>query len=230
MEKTKGGIRMKVLKVIKYSVISFVLVGLIGIGSLLGIGYKGYEDAINVMSIEEKVEAMRASNEFVAIQDIDEDFIHAIVAVEDHRFYEHGAVDFIGLIRAFMTNLKEGSFVQGGSTITQQLAKNMYFGSEQTLERKVAELFVAANLEDSYTKDEILELYMNEVYFGKGCYGIGEASAYFFGKNPGDLSKDEAAFLAGLPQSPSRYASNMELAKKRQQVVLNAMEENKISK
>ena len=193
----------------------------------LGIkGYKIYKEAITTISIEEAVENMRDKESFVSIESIDQDFLNAMVAVEDHRFYQHGAVDSIGIARAVLTNIVKGELVQGGSSITQQLAKNMYFTYEQTLIRKIAELMVAIDLEEKYSKEEILELYVNGIYFGNGCYGIGEASEYFLGKGPEDLTIEESALLAGLPQSPSRYAKNQALASKRQQVVLMAMKEN----
>lgn len=212
------------LKGIKYFVMTLFLVGIIVMGGLLGVGYSAYSEVVDVISVEAYVEAIRTKEGYTPIEDVDQDFLNAIVAVEDHRFYKHGAIDLIGMMRAVVTNVAKGELVQGGSSITQQLAKNMYFGSEQTLERKLGELFVAYNLELAYTKQEILELYINKIYFGNGCYGIGAASTHFLDKTPSDLTIEEAAMLAGLPQSPSRYAGNQDLAKERQQVVLNAME------
>lgn len=217
-------------KWMKRLVLFSMILGCLAVGGVLGIGYGIYQEVIETTSIEEKVKNIQDKPSYVATEDIDADFLHGIVAVEDHRFYKHGAIDLIGLMRAVMVNLQAGELVQGGSTITQQLAKNMYFSSEQTLERKLGELFVAAELEKLYDKEEILEIYINEIYFGNGCYGIGEASQKFLGKDPSDLSREEAAFLAGLPQSPSRYAVDEVLAKERQQVVLNAMDNNKTSK
>lgn len=217
---------MRILKCLKYVLCTLCIIISIGVGGMLGIGYGEYKQVIADISIEEQIMAIREEESFVPIELIDQDFLNAIVAVEDHRFYKHGAIDTIGLMRAIATNLVRGELVQGGSTITQQLAKNMYFGSEQTLIRKVAELFVATQLEKNYEKEELLELYVNKIYFGNGCYGIEEASEHFLDKSPGDLSIEEAAMLAGLPQSPSRYAADKKLAEKRQQVVLEAMKDN----
>ena len=106
-----------------------------------------------------------------------ETYVQAVVAVEDHRFYEHFGLDLIAIGRALVNDIKAGRYVEGGSTITQQLAKNLYFSQEKTMNRKAAEVFLALELERNYTKDEILELYVNSIYFGDGYYNVGEASA-----------------------------------------------------
>lgn len=213
------------IKLIKYSVIGLIVIVSMGVGGLLGVGYSHYKEVTNDVAIEEQVKRIQEDKNYVTLEEVDEDFLSAIVAVEDRRFFEHGAVDLIGLARAIGTNFIKGELVQGGSTITQQLAKNMYFGSEQTIKRKAAELFVAYEIEKQYTKNEVLEMYINMIYFGNGCYGIQEASRHFYNKPPSELTIEESAMLAGLPQSPSRYAADSELAKKRQQVVLNALED-----
>ena len=149
----------------------------------------------------------------------------AIVAIEDYRFYQHHGIDFKGLARAAVINLRNLSIVEGGSTITQQLAKNLYLGPERTLGRKVKELYYTVQLERVYTKDEILTLYLNHVYFGQGAYGIEAAAQTYFDKHAKDLTLGESALLAGLPKAPSYYAptTNFKGAKQRQQVVLNRM-------
>ena len=198
------------------------------IGSLIGLlGYFKYKEAIKAVPIEEKVATIREDSNYTPLDEISSDFTDAIVAIEDRRFYEHGAVDFIALARATFINLREKQVLQGGSTLTQQVAKNIYFSNDQNFVRKVAELFVAYNLEKVYTKDEILELYVNVVYYGDGNYGIKEASENYFGKLPSELSYDEATLLAGLPQAPSAYAlsTNYERAKQRQVEVIEALTE-----
>lgn len=175
--------------------------------------------------IETKIQQVRSEDNYVTIDNISEDFLEAIVAIEDHRYYDHGAVDVIALTRATVKNFLKKDIVEGGSTITQQLAKNLFLTGEQTIDRKVKEIFIAYDLEKNYTKDEILELYVNVIYFGDNHYGIKEASNGYFGKEPSELTFDEATLLAGLPQAPSTYAlsTNYDKALKRQQEVIEAM-------
>ena len=157
--------------------LKLLLIAAILVGAFIGLtGYFKYKEAIEAVPIEEKVASIRDSSNYSLLDEISADFTDAIVAIEDHRFYEHGAVDFIALARATFINLREKQVLQGGSTLTQQVAKNIYFENDQNFVRKVAELFVAFNLEKIYTKDEILELYVNVIYYGDGNYGIKEAS------------------------------------------------------
>lgn len=208
------------------NLIKFVLIISILVGSLIGLfGYLKYKEAIAEISITDKVTSVREDVSFVPLEQITPDFTESIVAIEDHRFYEHGAFDIKSLARATYVNLKAREFTQGGSTLTQQVAKNLYFGNNKNLIRKVAELFVAFDLERVYSKDDILELYVNIVYYGEGQYGIKEASENYFGKLPAELSYDEATLLAGLPQAPSVYSSNDDMAKQRQSEVIEALTE-----
>lgn len=149
----------------------------------------------------------------------------AIVAIEDERFYQHNGIDFKGLIRAAYQNIKSGGIVQGGSTITQQLAKNLYLGPERTFGRKIKEVYFTIQLERTYTKKEILNMYLNHVYFGQGAYGVEAAARTYFGKSAKELTLGESAMLAGLPRAPSYYAptTNLKGAKERQRVVLQRM-------
>ena len=162
---------------------------------------------------------------FVTIDKISPDLIHAIVAVEDRRFYEHHGVDFAGVARAALVNLQYGTVEEGASTITQQLAKNLFLTQEQTVGRKLEEAVLALDLEANYSKNEILELYLNTIYYGAGFYGIAAASDGYFGKAPKDLALPEAAMIAGIPNAPSLYSpyEDFILAKKRQIIVLDAM-------
>lgn len=152
-------------------------------------------------------------------------YIDAVISVEDHRFYEHGPVDIISIGRAMWVNLTTFSLAEGGSSITQQLAKNIYFTQEKKLERKIAETFMAIALEGQYEKDEILELYVNTIYFRSGYYGVYNASKGYFGKAPSEMTDYECTLLAGLPNAPSVYSpdANPELSCQRQQQVLARM-------
>ena len=140
-------------------------------------------------------------------------------------FYDHGGVDPIAIGRAVWVNLRTGSLAEGGSTLTQQLAKNLYFTQEKKFSRKVAEVFVAWELERRYDKGEILELYINTIYYGEGYYGIYQASQGYFGKAPADMTDYECTLLAGVPNAPSVYAPtvNPDLAAQRQRQVVDSL-------
>ncbi|WP_066635839.1 transglycosylase domain-containing protein [Desulfolucanica intricata] len=163
----------------------------------------------------------------VSINDISPFMQEAIVAIEDTRFYNHHGLDLISLTRALYKNIIAGRIEEGGSTITQQLAKNLYLGPERTLSRKIKELAYAIQLERRYSKQEILELYLNTIYFGHGTYGIEAASRYYFDTPAKNLTLAQSAMLAGIPRSPEYYspANNWEAAKKRQAIVLNRMKQ-----
>jgi penicillin-binding protein 1A len=158
---------------------------------------------------------------------IPEHFRRAVIAVEDVRFFEHPGLDYIGILRAAWTNLRRGGKVEGASTITQQLARSLFLSSERTFDRKVRELVVAYKMELVSSKEQILETYLNQIYFGQGAYGVASAAQSYFGKDLSGLTVAEAAFLAGLPKSPNHFSpfKNYERAKKRQEHVLARMEE-----
>jgi penicillin-binding protein 1A len=149
----------------------------------------------------------------------------AFLAIEDRRFYEHEGVDRMAVLRAVVANVRAGETVQGGSTISQQLARNLFLTPAQTINRKLREMVLASRIERRLTKDEILELYLNRVYLGDQAYGIDAAARRFFGKTAAELTLAEAAMLAGLPKAPSRSAptESLERATERQHVVLDAM-------
>lgn len=161
----------------------------------------------------------------IGLEEIPDSFREAIVAVEDKNFYNHHGIDLAGIARAFITNIKAGRIAAGGSTITQQTAKNLFLSNERTFSRKFKELFYALQLERKYSKDEIMTLYCNTIYFGQGAYGLEVASRTFFAKSAADLAPQEAALLAGLPNSPSAYNpyEYPEKARERQKVVLERM-------
>ncbi len=163
--------------------------------------------------------------ETVALDDVSYAFIQAILATEDHRFWDHRGINKLRTLKALWVTLFEPGKVQGASTITQQLAKNLFFSFERTYVRKFRELLVALQIEAQFSKQEILEAYINQIPFGVGAYGVGEAARTFFGKSAGELTLTEASLLAGLPKSPTRYNPFRypERARARQQVVLQRM-------
>ncbi|WP_051635151.1 transglycosylase domain-containing protein [Selenomonas sp. ND2010] len=162
----------------------------------------------------------------VKIQQVPKELQNAFVAVEDNRFYEHSGVDPRGILRALYANIRGRGVSEGGSTITQQLAKNAYLTQERTLTRKIQEVFLAMQLERQYTKQEILEMYMNQIYFGQGAYGVQAAAQTYFGKNVEELTLSECAMLAGIPKSPNYYSpmNNMDAAMERKAVVIDQLE------
>ena len=162
----------------------------------------------------------------VSIKEVPQNLQNAFVAAEDVRFYEHHGVDPRGILRAIWSNLiTRNATGQGGSTITQQLARNAFLTQEQTIKRKLLEVVLALEIESKYTKKQILEMYMNQIYFGQGCYGIQTASRVYFGKDVKDLTLPQCALLAGLPNSPNYYSPfrSVEAAKYRQAIVLDQM-------
>ena len=214
-----------IFKFIKAILVILILICIVVCSVVVVNGYKMYREKIDEVSIETKVESIRSDKNYITMDEIPTDFKNAIIAVEDHRFYEHGYIDIISIGRAVVNNIKTMSLAEGGSTITQQLAKNMYFTMEKKFTRKVAEVFVARKLEQMYTKDEILEMYINVAYFGDGLYGLKEAANGYFDKEPLELTFDEITLLAGLPNAPSAYSlsDNEDLARRRQQIVINQM-------
>jgi len=165
----------------------------------------------------------------ISLKDLPPYLPKAFIAIEDRRFYSHFGIDPVGILRAAATNVLHRGVSQGGSTLTQQLAKNLFLTQERTMQRKLQEVELALWLERKYSKNEILELYLNRVYFGSGAYGIEAAAQKYFGKSAKNVSLSEAAMLAGLVKSPSRLAPNRnpEGAEKRAQIVLTAMADTK---
>ena len=164
------------------------------------------------------------------IDEIPDNLKKAVVVIEDKRFYWHSGIDIISIGRAFCKNIRAGEIVEGGSTITQQLAKNIFLSNERTFERKFKEVFYTIALENMYTKDQILEMYLNVIYYGENTYGVENASKRYFNKELKDLSLAECAMLAGIPQAPSLYnpEENYDMAKERQEIVLSVMAQNNL--
>lgn len=207
----------------------FILVIIIIIGSVFYLnGNKLYKEKLSEISLENKVSSVRENSNFIKLNSLPTYYKDAVVSVEDRRFYSHGTIDFIALARATFSNIKQKDFKEGGSTITQQTAKNLYLIKEKDVSnRKVAEFLIGRDLEKKYNKDEILELYVNTIYFGDGYYGIQEASKGYFGKDAKDLTLYEATMLAGVPNAPSLYAPtvNFHLTQSRQKKVVSSMVE-----
>lgn len=204
-----------------------MLIG-ISIGLLLiGKGYDMYKEAIQETPLEEKVEEIKSKANYTKISELPQMYLDAVISVEDHRFYKHSGIDVIAIGRAIINDIKAMDFVEGGSTITQQIAKNEYFTQEKRITRKIAEVFMAYEIEKNYLKDEILELYINTIYFGNGYYNIKDACEGYFGKSPNEMTEGECIMLAGIPNAPSVYnpKENPKLAKERQKQVADKMVE-----
>lgn len=190
---------------------------------------KPWEDKAYVyLHFEEAMDAkMSRVPMYVSISIIPQSLRQAVIATEDKRFYNHGAIDPISIIRAAAVNLYSGETVEGGSTISQQVVKNVFLSHERTLSRKVQEVVLAFLLEHYYSKDEILEIYLNTAYFGADATGIYEACRTYYGITPDDLRLSQSSMLAGLLQAPTYYnpLENYDAARKRQQIVLTLMAE-----
>lgn len=167
------------------------------------------------------------NRELISIDQVPREVINAVIAIEDSSYYEHKGLDYLGIFRAFLKNMKAGKVVQGGSTITQQVAKSLLLSNERTYSRKLKEAILARRVDKRFTKDEILEIYMNQSYFGNGNYGIESAAQNYFQKHVWELSLGEAALLAGLPKAPTAYdpTRNPERSRTRRNLVLDRMEE-----
>ena len=184
---------MKLLRKLFFSL--FIILILVGtFVFLIGFGY--YTNTLHKKSLVERVEQITSKENYVPYSELSKNYINAVISVEDHRYYSHGPVDFIGIARAMYTNIRDKEFDEGGSTITQQVAKNVVFNQDKTLIRKVGEVFAAFDLEKNYSKDEILAIYVNSSYFGDGYYGIYDASMGYFKKEPKDLNLDESSMLS----------------------------------
>ena len=217
------------MKIIKKLIIVILIIalatGLIIGGKFVYEAHEMYKQKLEETPIEEKISEIRSQENYTKLEEIPQIYKDAVLAVEDHRFYSHGAIDIISIGRAIYKDITTRSLAEGGSTITQQLAKNTYFTQEKKMSRKISEIFMAREYEKNLTKDEILELYINTCYFGNGYYSLKEASKGYFNKEVKDMTDYECIMLAGIPNAPSVYAptKNPELAKQRQKQVADAM-------
>ena len=192
-------------KIIFRLFVIIILIALIFCGFYAYRGYKIYQDVIEEKNIEQRVAELQNKEDYVKLDEIADVYVELVVESEDHRFYQHHGVDYIGLTRAMLTNLATWSYKEGGSTITQQLAKNLCLSFKKSLDRKFAEVFIAWQLERDYSKDEILEMYLNITYLGEGNYGIKAASNYYYNVEPSQLTKEQAEVLVRTLKSPSVY-------------------------
>lgn len=215
----------KFLKGILSIILGIIILAIIVVLAYLGIIYNEVNTEIKAGKIEKTVEGIRSRNTYVKKEKIDELYLKAVIAAEDRRYYSHGAVDVVGFSRAMYNNIISMKLKEGGSTITQQLSKNIFLDQRAEIDRKIKELFYSIELEKKYSKDDILELYVNTSYFGAGYYGIGPATKGYYDKTPEKLSLNEAAFLAGVPNAPSVYNpyEHYELALQRRNIVLRKM-------
>ena len=208
------------------TIIVIAVIAVLIVGGYLGVvGYKEYKKAVEECPIEVKINELTSMENYVTKSEIPEIYANAVIAVEDHNFYDHGAISIVSTVRAIFINLKDGEYTEGGSTITQQVAKNLYFTQEKKLKRKAAEMFMAIELEKRYSKDEIFEFYINNIYYGSGYYNIYDASVGYYGVTPDKLSDYQATQLAGVPNAPSVYSpdNNTPLTSQRQQKVVDSM-------
>lgn len=169
-------------------------------------------------------------NEWISINDVSKDLINAVISVEDKNFYKHTGFDYLRIARALLKNIQNGKILEGASTISQQYIKNAYLEFDQTWARKIKEALMTLNLEVHYTKDEILEAYLNTINYGQGNYGISSAAKFYFNKLPSELALEEAIILAGIPKSPNNYnpVTNYDAAVKRAKIVALTMLNNQI--
>lgn len=215
------------MKIIKRLIIFIILILVTVLVVYTFLGYDMYEEALEKEPLESKIASIKAKEDYTKFEELPQTYIDAVIAIEDHRFYKHNGVDIIGVARAIFNDIRAKELREGGSTITQQLAKNTYFTQSRSLKRKIAETFMAWKIEKECSKEEIFELYVNTSYFGDGYYSIGAASNGYFNKKPIDMTAYESTLLAGVPNAPSIYAptNNFELATQRQKQVINRMVE-----
>lgn len=218
----------KVLKLLLTIFILAALSGTVLVTVYAAKGYKMYIEATGAYPVENKAAEIQSAENFVGYDELPEFYVKAVISVEDRRFEKHGGVDPIAVGRAILHDIQAKAPVEGGSTITQQLAKNLYYTQEKKLERKFAEVFTAFEFEKKFSKEEIFELYVNTIYFGSNYYGISEAAQGYYGTEVPELTEYECAMLAGIPNAPTAYSldASPELAKQRLLQVLDNMVEN----
>ena len=218
---------MKIMKIIKRTLLFLVIILLVVAGIQIKGGYDKYKAALAEKPLETAVSELQSKENYTKYEDIPKIYYDALIAVEDRRFYKHNGFDIFGTTRAIYNDLKAWDWVEGGSTIAQQLAKNMYFQDDHAIQRKIAEIFMALKLERDYGKEKVLELYVNGIYYGSGYYCIYDASMGYFDKSPAEMNDYECTLLVGIPNAPSVYSLkvNPELAHQRQDKVLECMVE-----
>ena len=215
------------MKIIKRVLLLLVIILLVVAGVQIKSGYDKYKTALDEKPLQTVIAELQGKENYTKYEDIPKIYFDALIAVEDRRFYKHNGFDIIGTSRAIYNDFKAREWIEGGSTIAQQLAKNMYFPDDRTLQRKIAEIFMALKIEREYEKEDVLEFYVNGIYYGSGYYCIYDASMGYFDKKPSDMNEYECTLLVGIPNAPSIYSLkvNPVLAHKRQDKVLECMVE-----
>ena len=193
------------MKKIKRVICLCLIVLLVIAGLQIKGGYDKYQNALASRPLEQVISELQSKENYTPYEDVPEIYYKALVAVEDRRFYKHNGFDIIGTGRAIYSDFKAWELLEGGSTISQQLAKNLYFPQDNTLQRKIAEIFMAMRIEREYNKEDVLEFYVNGIYYGSGYYCIYDASKGYFGKKPKDMTDYECTLLVGIPNAPSVY-------------------------
>lgn len=214
------------IKFIKKIILILFIVLIVVSAFILKKGHDLFEEAIEEISIKDKIVEIKENTEnYTTYEELPKDYVNAVVSVEDRRFFYHSGIDLISIGRAIAKDITTLKLVEGGSTITQQLAKNTYFSQKKEFTRKIAEIFMANEFEKECSKEEIFELYVNTIYFGDGYYSIKDATRGYFDKDPIDMNMFEMTLLAGIPNAPSVYSpnSNPELSKQRHAQVLSKM-------
>lgn len=205
---------------------SFIFLCILVAGGVLTYqGYTDYREALEAKSVEEMAAEIESIDNYTTLDSLPQTYIDAVLSVEDKRFYSHVGIDPIAIGRALVNDIKAGAYVEGGSTITQQLAKNQFFTQDKKIVRKIAEMFMALKIESVLEKDKILELYVNSIFFGNNYYCVGDAAEGYFGKTPSEMNFDECTLLAGIPNAPTNYnpQASPELARQRQAQVIEKM-------
>lgn len=222
--KKKGILR----KIIARLLLLVFLIGGAAVAAVTLSGYELYREAVEAAPVSEKLEEIQGKENFTSYEELPQRYIDAVIAAEDRRFFRHHGFDIFATSRAAWHNIEAMSLIEGGSTITQQLAKNMYFTQEKEFSRKVAEIFVSKELEELCDKETLFELYVNSIYFGSGYYSVYDAAQGYYSKMPCELNDYECTMLAGVPNAPSVYSPdvNPTLAEERRQQVLECMAEN----
>ncbi|MBR2043014.1 MAG: transglycosylase domain-containing protein [Clostridia bacterium] len=212
-------------RIIAALLITVIVVGCFAVAYLGITGYNEYKAVLEECPLETKIAELRGRDNFITKDQLPEIYVNAVLAAEDHNYYGHGPISIVSTARAILKNIKAREYTEGGSTITQQVAKNLYFTQEKKLVRKVAEMFMAIELERNYSKDEIFEFYVNNIYYGSGYYCIYDAAMGYYDVHPKDLSDFDATELAGVPNAPSVYSpdNNTPLTAQRQQQVIDKM-------
>lgn len=213
-----------VVRIVRYVLLAMLVAALLWCVHTVWGGYTMYRDALSDTSLEQAVADLRETTGYTTADELPQRYLDAVVAIEDHRFYTHGGIDLIAIGRAALTDIATLSLAEGGSTITQQTARNLFFTQEKRFERKVAEVFMAWDLEATYTKAEILELYVNSSYYGDGYTGIGQASWGYLECAPADMNDGECALMAGFLNAPNYFAAHPDAATARQLLVAQQME------